>query len=67
MTQARKEASQAGIDFLPDADAIERAPVARGLAVTLYSLIALFLCFLAWAAWSELDQVVVARGKLTST
>lgn len=62
-----KGSRQPSIDFLPDADAIERAPVARGVPITLYSLIALFLAFLLWAAFSELDQVVVARGKLTST
>jgi HlyD family secretion protein len=55
------------VEFLPDADAIEKTPVARGLPITLYAIIAMMAVFLVWAALSELDQVVVARGKLVST
>ena len=55
------------VEFLPDADAIEKTPVARGLPITLYAIIAMLAVFLVWAALSELDQVVVARGKLVST
>ena len=55
------------VEFLPDADAIEKTPVARGLPITLYAIIAMLAVFLVWASLSELDQVVVARGKLVST
>jgi HlyD family secretion protein len=62
-----KSKGNAGVDFLPDADAIEKAPVAAGIPITLYSLIAMLIVFFAWAAFAEIDQVVVASGRLTST
>ncbi len=55
------------IAFQPDADEIEKMPVARGLPVTLYACIALLASFLAWAAVAQLDQVVVGTGRLIST
>ena len=62
-----KSKGTASVDFQPDADAIEKAPVAAGLPITLYSLIAMLIVFFAWAAFAEIDQVVVASGRLTST
>ena len=59
--------SNSGIDFQPDADAIEKSPVAAGIPITLYALITLLSTFFVWAAYAEIDQVVVATGKLIST
>lgn len=59
--------SNSGIDFQPDADAIEKSPVAAGIPITLYALITLLSTFFVWAAFAEIDQVVVASGKLIST
>lgn len=62
---ARKTAAATpAIEFLPDADEIERAPLPRLARLTLHLLVAALLAFLLWAALSEVDQVVVARGHL---
>ena len=54
-------------EFLPDADAIEKTPISKGVSYILYLLIALFASLLVWASVSEVDQVVTARGRLVST
>jgi len=54
-------------EFLPDADAIEKTPISKGVPYILYLLIALFASLLVWASVSEVDQVVTARGRLVST
>lgn len=55
------------VEFLPDADEIERTPIARGIPVTLYSLLALFLLMVLWAAFAQVDMVVSTKGRLVST
>lgn len=55
------------VDFLPDADEIERTPIARGIPVTLYALLSLFVLMLLWAAVAEVDMVVSTKGRLVST
>ena len=55
------------VDFLPDADEIERTPIARGIPVTLYSLLSLFVLMVLWAALAEVDMVVSTKGRLVST
>lgn len=52
------------IEFLPDADEIERTPLPRAARVTMHSLMAMLLVFLLWATFSEVDKVVVAPGHL---
>jgi len=52
------------IEFLPDADEIERRPLPRSASITLHVLFAAFITFLIWATYSDIDQVVVARGRL---
>ncbi|MBI5919123.1 MAG: HlyD family type I secretion periplasmic adaptor subunit [Nitrosomonadales bacterium] len=52
------------IEFLPDADEIERRPMPRSSQLTLHALAATLLVFLLWAIFSEVDQVVVAHGRL---
>ena len=58
---------EAALDFVTDADRIERKPIARGLPVTLYLLLASMATGLAWAGLSRVDEVVSARGRLIST
>lgn len=54
------------IDFLPDADEIERRPLPWMARATLYSLVALFGSFIAWASLSEVDMIVIAHGRLVT-
>src|SRR5450830_226448 len=54
------------IEYLPDADEIERSPVPRFAQVTLEVLVVCFASFLVWASFSQLDQVVVAQGRLVN-
>lgn len=52
------------VEYLPDADEIERSPVPRYAQVTLHLLVTALITFMVWATVSELDQVVVAQGRL---
>ncbi len=54
------------IEYLPDADEIERSPVPRLAQTTLHLLLLALLAFAAWATFSQLDQVVVAQGRLVN-
>lgn len=54
------------IEYLPDADELERSPVPRWAQVTLRVLLLGVISFAVWASVSELDQVVVARGGLVN-
>lgn len=54
------------IDFLPDADEIERRPYPRFSQLTIHILATALAVFLIWASYSEVDQVVVAKGKLVT-
>ncbi len=57
-------AHSATIEFLPDADEIERRALPRSARSTLYAVAAMLLAFIIWASISEIDRVVVAQGKL---
>jgi hemolysin D len=59
-------ASKTVIEYLPDADEIERSPVPRFAQVTLHVLLLAFVSFLVWASISKVDQVVVAQGRLVN-
>lgn len=59
-------AHETAIEFLPDADEIERRPLPQAARMTLYVLAAMVLCFLLWASLSEVDRIVVARGRLVT-
>jgi len=54
------------VDFLPDADEIERSPLPRLAQITLHVLLVTLISFLLWASLSEIDQVVVAPGRLVT-
>lgn len=58
--------SETAIEFLPDADEIERRPLPPAARMTLYTLAAMVLIFLLWASLSEVDRIVVARGRLAT-
>lgn len=57
---------KAAIDFLPDADEIERRPLPAGARITLHVVALAMLCFFVWASVSQIDMVVVARGRLVT-
>lgn len=68
LAQAQLEKRQnQSVEFLPDADAIEQSPINKNVPVTIYSLITMTVLLIFWAAFSELDQVVIAKGRLIST
>ena len=52
------------VEYLPDADEIERNPIPRGAQFTMHVLLFAFASFAVWASISQLDQVVVAQGRL---
>ena len=52
------------VEFLPDADEVERTPLPLYLRTTVYVLASIFVAFLAWANLSEVEQIVVAQGRL---
>lgn len=52
------------IDYLPDADEIERSPLPRYAQSTTYVLLLALITFGFWAVFSELDKVVSAQGSL---
>ncbi|MFN7835474.1 MAG: HlyD family type I secretion periplasmic adaptor subunit [Burkholderiaceae bacterium] len=52
------------VEFLPDADEIERRPLPPYVRLTLHTLVAMLLAFILWATFSRIDRVVVAHGKL---
>ncbi|MDH4478966.1 MAG: HlyD family type I secretion periplasmic adaptor subunit [Rhodoferax sp.] len=54
------------LDFLPDADAIERNPLPPYIRITVHTLALALLLFVAWASFSEVERVVVASGRLVN-
>ena len=54
------------IEFLPDADAIERSPLPWVLRTTTHLLGLAFLIFVLWASFSQVERVVVAQGRMVN-
>ncbi len=54
------------IEFLPDADAIERNPLPRFVRLTLHVLLGAFVFFIVWACVSPVEKIVIAHGKLVN-
>lgn len=54
------------IEYLPDADEIERSPVPGFARITLHVMLLAFASFGTWAYFSQLDQVIVAQGRLVN-
>ena len=59
-------AHQTAIDFLPDADEIERRPLPVVARITVHLLVAALLVFLVWAWLSEVDLIVNAKGRIVT-
>lgn len=62
----KKVADATALDFLPDADEIERRPLPKSARITLHVVAAATLSFFLWAAFSEVDLVVAAPGRLVT-
>jgi HlyD family secretion protein len=54
------------IEYLPDADEIERSPLPRYAQFTMHVLLIGLVSFGAWTYFSELDKVVIAQGSLVN-
>jgi hemolysin D len=54
------------VEYLPDADEIERSPVPRFAQITLQTMVLALVAFAVWASVSQLDQVVIAQGRLVN-
>ncbi len=52
------------VDFLPDADEMERQPLPKFAQITVKVLLAALASFILWSTFSEIDMVVTARGRL---
>lgn len=54
-------------DYLSDAEAIGEQPLPPGARIVLYMMLAFVVFAIIWASLSEIDRVVVARGKVVTT
>jgi HlyD family secretion protein len=54
------------IEFLPDADEIERRPLPKRARITLHVVAAAMVSFVLWASFSNIDLVVAAHGRLVT-
>lgn len=54
------------LEFLPDADSLERSPLPPFLRITPMVLAGALLTFLVWSSVSEMDEIVTARGRLVT-
>jgi hemolysin D len=66
LAQAKGGSDKTAIDFLPDADEIERRPLPPMARITVHLLVATLVSFFAWAWISEVDLIVTARGRLVT-
>lgn len=58
--------AKTAVEYLPDADEIERSPVPPFAQITLRVLFAALASFAIWASFSQLDEVIVAQGRLVN-
>ncbi|MEC5163424.1 MULTISPECIES: HlyD family type I secretion periplasmic adaptor subunit [unclassified Janthinobacterium] len=63
---AAKRGDATEIDFLPDADAIERSPLPPYLRITLHVMAGALLVLVLWACFSEVEKVVIAHGRMVN-
>jgi len=54
------------VEFLPDADEIERRPLPPYARITVHALAVMLVCFLGWASFAQIDEVVKAQGRLAT-
>jgi HlyD family secretion protein len=57
---------QTVVEFLPDADEIERRALPREARMTLHVLVLMIVAFFLWATFFKVDRVVVARGRIVT-
>jgi HlyD family secretion protein len=62
----RRAKDETEIEFLPDADAIERGPLPKFVRITLHVLLGAFATFILWASVSPVEKIVVAHGRLVN-
>jgi hemolysin D len=62
----RGKKDETEIEFLPDADAIERGPLPKFVRITLHVLLLAFVSFILWACFSPVEKIVMAHGKLVN-
>ncbi|MEV4782195.1 HlyD family type I secretion periplasmic adaptor subunit [Burkholderia sp. LMU1-1-1.1] len=62
----KRRKDETEIEFLPDADAIERGPLPRFVRVTLHVMLLAFVSFILWACLSPVEKIVVAHGRLVN-
>ncbi|HEY8025381.1 MAG TPA: HlyD family type I secretion periplasmic adaptor subunit [Burkholderiaceae bacterium] len=62
----KSKGAETAIDFLPDADEIERRPLPRAARGTLYALVTMVVLFILWATFFKVDRVVVAHGRIVT-
>ncbi len=55
------------VEFQPDAVEIEQRSVPGGARWTLYAVIGFMITFVAWSCWAQVDEIVVAQGKLVTS
>lgn len=63
-SKRRRGDDKTEIDFLPDADAIERSPLPPYLRITTQVLALAVLAFIVWASLSRVEKIVSAHGRL---
>ncbi len=64
VNQAKVRKDKPDVEFLPDADEIELRPLPLVARVLLPTLALAFVLAIVWASFSQVDQVVVAKGRL---
>jgi hemolysin D len=62
----KKGKSKLVVEFLPDADEIERRPLPPVTRFTLHALFLALFMFVLWACFSQVEQIVTARGRLVN-
>lgn len=61
-----KGKEKTAVEFLPDADEMERSPLPPFARITLRVLLGAFITFGLWATFSDLDMVVIGKGRLVN-
>lgn len=64
--KAKAAAGVTAIEYLPDADELERSPLPRAAQLTLQVLVLALVSFGTWATFSKIDLVVAASGRLVN-
>jgi hemolysin D len=54
------------VEYLPDADEIERSPPPRLAQITIWVIVGGMISLLTWAILARMDQVVTATGRLVN-